>query len=85
MTHPFDGVQLFFTNYRMCPEVTLLDQIEDVVTAYLYFSKRHGHTGSVTASDSASGKPREIIVVGDSCGGVCSLVHFFLSRTVGCC
>ena len=65
----FDGGQLFFPNYRMCPEITLLDQIEDVVTAYLYFSKRHRHTGSLTAT----GKPRRIVVVGDSCGGVCSL------------
>lgn len=64
----FDGGQLFFPNYRMCPEITLLDQIDDVVEAYLYFSKRHAHAGMTP-----SGKPRRIVVVGDSCGGALGL------------
>ena len=33
-----------------CPEITLLDQIDDVVEAYLYFSKRHAHAGTATST-----------------------------------
>lgn len=63
----FDGAQLFFPNYRLAPEVTVLDQIEDCVAAYLYYTK------NIMVPATAETSTPQIIVVGDSCGGALGL------------
>eukprot|EP00040_Diaphanoeca_grandis_P018862 m.99312 g.99312 ORF g.99312 m.99312 type:complete len:416 (-) comp27145_c0_seq1:171-1418(-) len=58
----FDGAQLFFPNYRMAPEVSIVDQIEDCVQAYIHFITK--------VQRSSKDKPMpKVIVCGDSCGG----------------
>lgn len=61
----FGGVPLFFPNYRMAPEVSIPDQVDDCIAAYEFATK--GDTAIV-------GAETEVIVMGDSCGGAVGLL-----------
>eukprot|EP00041_Stephanoeca_diplocostata_P002276 m.25137 g.25137 ORF g.25137 m.25137 type:complete len:475 (+) comp13140_c0_seq2:162-1586(+) len=68
--HEYNNAPIFFPNYRMAPEVSVVDQVEDCLAAYKYFLHRYDLEYAASPENEAS----RVVVMGDSCGGAIGML-----------